>query len=122
MPNIGPVELIIILVIALIVIGPGRLPDVGAALGKSIREFRKASSDIADITRVDGQPATPSSAAAPAPPAAPPASNAPSEAPAVPPSAAPAPTPELVQPAPATPTSPSPVAVPHVDDDAGRPA
>ena len=37
MPNIGPVELIIILVIALIVIGPGRLPDVGAALGKSIR-------------------------------------------------------------------------------------
>src|SRR3954447_344954 len=48
MPNIGPVELIIILVIALIVIGPGRLPDVGAALGKSIREFRKASTDITD--------------------------------------------------------------------------
>ena len=51
MPNIGPVELIIILVIALIVIGPGRLPDVGAALGKSIREFRKASTDITEAAR-----------------------------------------------------------------------
>ena len=66
MPNIGPVELIIILVIALIVIGPGRLPDVGAALGKSIREFRKASSDITDAARVDTSPLPPA-AAAPAP-------------------------------------------------------
>ena len=45
MPNIGPVELIVILAIALIVIGPGKLPEVGASLGKSIREFRKAASD-----------------------------------------------------------------------------
>jgi len=59
MPNIGPPELIIILVIALIVIGPGRLPDVGAALGKSIREFRKASSELSDATRVDPSPAPP---------------------------------------------------------------
>ena len=42
--GIGPGELIVVLVIALIIIGPGRLPDVGAALGKSIREFRTASS------------------------------------------------------------------------------
>jgi sec-independent protein translocase protein TatA len=63
MPNIGPVELIIILVIALIVIGPGRLPDVGAALGKSIREFRKASSDITDAARVDTTPLPPTTAA-----------------------------------------------------------
>jgi sec-independent protein translocase protein TatA len=62
MPNIGPVELIIILVIALIVIGPGRLPDVGAALGKSIREFRKASSDITDAARVDTTPLPPTAA------------------------------------------------------------
>jgi len=62
MPNIGPVELIIILVIALIVIGPGRLPDVGAALGKSIREFRKASSDISDAARVDTSPTPPAQA------------------------------------------------------------
>jgi sec-independent protein translocase protein TatA len=64
--NIGPGELIIILVIALIVVGPGKLPDVGAALGKSIREFRKAASDVKDATRLD--PVTESSpAAAPAP-------------------------------------------------------
>ncbi|MEA2518970.1 MAG: sec-independent protein translocase protein TatA [Chloroflexota bacterium] len=72
MPNIGPVELIIILVIALIVIGPGRLPDVGAALGKSIREFRKASSDIADASRVDTSPLPPTAGAAPAPTPEPP--------------------------------------------------
>ncbi len=67
MPNIGPAELIIILVIALVVIGPGRLPDVGAALGKSIREFRKASTDMADATRIDTSPLPPTSTAAPAP-------------------------------------------------------
>jgi sec-independent protein translocase protein TatA len=125
MPNIGPVELIVILVIALIVIGPGRLPDVGAALGKSIKEFRKASSDIADSTRVDAQsPTTAPTAAPPAPNTlgSESAPNTPSAAPVPPPSAEPAPTPELIQPAPATPTSPAPVAVPHVDDDAGRPA
>jgi sec-independent protein translocase protein TatA len=53
MPNIGPLELIIVLVIALLVLGPGKLPEVGASLGKSIREFRKASSDFADSTKVD---------------------------------------------------------------------
>src|SRR4029079_8700169 len=71
MPNIGPVELIIILVIALIVIGPGRLPDVGAALGKSIKEFRKPSTAIPDAARVDGSPqAAPAPAAQAAPIAA----------------------------------------------------
>ena len=51
--NIGAPELIVILVIALLVIGPGKLPDVGSALGKSIREFRKASSDVQEATKVD---------------------------------------------------------------------
>jgi sec-independent protein translocase protein TatA len=46
--NIGPGELLLILAIALLVIGPGRLPDVGAALGKSLREFRKASTEMQD--------------------------------------------------------------------------
>ena len=57
MPNIGPGELILILVIALVIIGPGRLPDVGSALGKSIREFRKASTEVADAVRIDAAPA-----------------------------------------------------------------
>jgi sec-independent protein translocase protein TatA len=80
--GIGPGELIIVLIIALLVIGPGKLPDVGAALGKSIREFRKASSDVEEATRIDTAPtssATPTAQAAPAPnaPVAPPAPNAP---------------------------------------------
>ncbi len=56
MPTPGPLELVIILVIALLVLGPGKLPDVGAALGKSIKEFRKASSDVQDAVRVDTSP------------------------------------------------------------------
>ncbi len=45
--NLGPTELIIILVIVLIVFGVGRLPEIGGALGKSIREFRQNSGDDA---------------------------------------------------------------------------
>ena len=60
--NIGPGELIIVLIIALIVVGPGRLPDVGASLGKSIREFRKAAADVKESTSMDA----PSAPAAPA--------------------------------------------------------
>jgi len=67
MPNIGAPELIVILIIALVIIGPGRLPDVGAALGKSIREFRKASSDMTEATRIDTTPLPPPAAPAPAP-------------------------------------------------------
>jgi len=77
MPNIGPVELVIILVIALLILGPGKLPDVGAALGKSIREFRKASSDVTEAVSVDTSPLPPTAPAAPA--AAPAAPAAPAE-------------------------------------------
>jgi sec-independent protein translocase protein TatA len=76
MPNIGPVELIIILVIALLILGPGRLPDVGSALGKSIREFRKAATDVQDSVKLDAAPAPAAPApAAPAPVAAAPVPN-----------------------------------------------
>ncbi|HPZ07307.1 MAG TPA: twin-arginine translocase TatA/TatE family subunit [Candidatus Eremiobacteraeota bacterium] len=44
----GPAEWIIILVIALIIFGPGKLPDVGRGIGRAIREFRKASNGIND--------------------------------------------------------------------------
>jgi sec-independent protein translocase protein TatA len=40
-----PLHLIIILAIALVVFGPGKLPELGKGLGKSIREFKKAMSD-----------------------------------------------------------------------------
>ena len=42
--------------IALLVLGPGKLPEVGASLGKTIREFRKASSDVQDAVNVDTTP------------------------------------------------------------------
>lgn len=45
MPHIGPTELIIILAIILIIFGVGRLPEIGSAMGKAIRGFRKATSD-----------------------------------------------------------------------------
>jgi sec-independent protein translocase protein TatA len=44
----GPLEIFLILVIVLIIFGVGRLTDVGGAMGKAIREFRKAQSDDDD--------------------------------------------------------------------------
>ena len=63
--GLTPAHLILILVIALIVVGPGKLPDVGTALGKSIKEFRKAASDVQEATSLVGV-TTPAPAAAPA--------------------------------------------------------
>lgn len=42
MPNIGLPEMLIVLVIALIVLGPKRLPDAGRSLGRGLREFKGA--------------------------------------------------------------------------------
>ena len=44
MPNVGPLELIVVLIIALIVLGPKRLPEVGRSVGKGMREFKEAIS------------------------------------------------------------------------------
>jgi sec-independent protein translocase protein TatA len=78
--SFGPAELIIILVIALLVIGPGKLPEVGSALGKSIREFRKAATDVKEATSIE--PAkTEEPARASVPAEAPPTVAAPSVAP-----------------------------------------
>jgi TatA/E family protein of Tat protein translocase len=117
MPTPGPLELVIILVIALLVLGPGKLPDVGAALGKSIREFRKASSDIQESVKVDTSPLPPTTAA-PTEPTAPPtpaaATSTEPVAAALPPAAVPPPA--APAPAPTTPAAPIGVAS---SDDAG---
>lgn len=49
--GIGVPELLVILVVALIVLGPKRLPDVAKALGKGLSEFRKATADLTDELR-----------------------------------------------------------------------
>jgi sec-independent protein translocase protein TatA len=54
MPIPGPMELILLLVIVLIIFGPGKLPDIGNAVGKGIREFRKASNELEESVR--GEP------------------------------------------------------------------
>ncbi len=46
--GIGATELVIILVLALIIFGPGKLPEVGKAIGKGIREFKKATNSAVD--------------------------------------------------------------------------
>lgn len=45
-PSLGMPELLIILVLALIIFGPRKLPDLGRSLGKSIGEFRRASNEL----------------------------------------------------------------------------
>lgn len=76
MGPIGWQELIILLIIVLIVFGPGKLPDIGNAIGKGVREFRKASNDLEESIRGDTKKKSSSSTPAPAAPA--PAAPAPS--------------------------------------------
>ncbi len=124
LPNIGPIELIIILAVLLLVVGPRRLPEMGQAVGKTIREFRKASTEITESATVSADAKTVSPA--PATVAAAAASMTPDTAPA----AAPVP---AVPPAPAAPladasveVAPQPLQSPEPDpgtaatDDAPR--
>jgi Tat protein translocase TatB subunit len=53
MLNIGPQELIVVLIIALIVVGPQRLPELGRAIGRALNEFRKIQDDVKDTLRFD---------------------------------------------------------------------
>jgi sec-independent protein translocase protein TatA len=55
--NIGPLEIIVVLIIALIVFGPKRLPELGRSLGRGIREFRGSVSG--DHDDEDERPAAP---------------------------------------------------------------
>lgn len=57
-------ELIILLVVALVIFGPKRLPEIGGATGKAIREFRKGTTELADDKPAQISTPPPSSEAA----------------------------------------------------------
>jgi sec-independent protein translocase protein TatB len=53
MLNIGPQELIVVLIIALLVVGPQRLPELSRQIGRGLREFRKLQDDVKGIVNLD---------------------------------------------------------------------
>jgi sec-independent protein translocase protein TatA len=68
--NIGPLEIAIVLIIALLVFGPKRLPELGKSLGKGIREFKGSISGEHDEDDEKPDEQTQIAAADPTPPAA----------------------------------------------------
>jgi sec-independent protein translocase protein TatA len=57
MPNIGPLEIAIVLVIALIVFGPKRLPELGRSAGRGFREFKSSVTGDGDKEEAGSKPA-----------------------------------------------------------------
>ena len=53
MPNLGFGEIVLILILALVIFGPRRLPEMGRTIGKSLKEFRKATNDLRQELEVD---------------------------------------------------------------------
>jgi len=60
-PNIGPLEIGVLLIVALIVFGPKKLPDLGRSLGKGLREFKDSlgGDDDDEKERIPAQTAAP---------------------------------------------------------------
>lgn len=71
LPNIGPLEWVIILIVALVVFGPSKLPELGRSLGRGLREFRRASREMAEelegVDRAEEKPAPTQADATPPP-------------------------------------------------------
>jgi len=56
--GLGSTEIVVILVIALVVFGAGKLPQIGEGMGKAIKNFKKAANDISSDDAVDITPKT----------------------------------------------------------------
>jgi TatA/E family protein of Tat protein translocase len=73
--NIGPPELLLILLIALIVVGPQKLPELSRSIGRGLREFRRVQDEVKDMVQFDleappeesrtPEPSTPTAMSAP---------------------------------------------------------
>jgi sec-independent protein translocase protein TatA len=76
--NISPQEVLLILLIALVVVGPQRLPSLGRSIGRGLRELRKAQDDVKRTIAVnlDEEPPNGSSGAGEAPPGSDPVPSA----------------------------------------------
>jgi TatA/E family protein of Tat protein translocase len=112
--------LIILLVIVLIIWGPGKLPDLGSGMGKAIREFRKASSDVKDqiVNSSANEPSTPAPT-----PVQPPQAVQPQPQPAAPVQTVPSPQPVHAAPPAAAPPAPAqPTTVPSVGQPTEHPS
>jgi len=68
MPNVGPLELAIVLIIALVVFGPKRLPELGKSVGRGIREFKGSISGDNDDDDDEPKPQAEIESAQPQPP------------------------------------------------------
>jgi len=70
--NIGPLELMVILLLALVVVGPSKLPEVGRSIGRALREFRKVQDEVRDSINfnLDAEPVVPRTPKKPGPPPA----------------------------------------------------
>ena len=82
MPSLGPMEVLVVLVVALLVLGPQKLPEAGRQLGKALAELRRWSSDLQGELRDALEPAPQPQEPQPEPPPAvtPPPQSADAEA------------------------------------------
>lgn len=59
--NIGVGGFLVILLLALIIFGPNRLPEIGRAFGTTLKEFKKAATELQDTVSLDSRPPSPQS-------------------------------------------------------------
>lgn len=66
LPNVGPLELAVVVIIAVIILGPKRLPEVGRSIGHGIREFKGSISGKTETPALIGEDADPPRSTEPA--------------------------------------------------------
>ena len=119
MPSLGPAEILVVLVIALLVFGPNKMPDIARQVGKGFREFRRVQqhlkSELRDVVSEFDSPST-ATVEQQAVPMLPPKDDSPAaEAPSVEATPAPAAEAPVTPAAPAAPAASAPLPSPEPD-------